>query len=111
MILTFLRRFERVACAQRAGFKNREAWHHTNFEEVKKHPEKLIQQVGSWINHHDPEQYVYDNWTKCVNHLAGGAPFENTNTPPGYTYEPWTIDELLSASAEERETVDAGNWH
>ena len=29
---------------------------------------------------------------------------------PGYTYEPWTIEELLNAAAEEREMVDAGDW-
>lgn len=67
-------------------------------------------QVGRWINLHDPEQYVYDNWRKCVNHVVSGAPFENTNTPPGYTYVPWTIDELLGAAAEEREMVDEGDW-
>ena len=67
-------------------------------------------QVGNWINLHDPEQYVYDNYTKCVNYLLGGHTFENTNTPPGYTYVPWTIDELLGAAADGRETVDEGDW-
>ena len=99
-----------MACAQRLGFKNREKWHHTDFEAAKKNPQKLIEQVGRWINLHDPEEYVYQNWSKCVNHLVSGASFENTNTPPGYTYEPWTIDELLNASAEENETVDPGDW-
>ena len=99
-----------MACAQRQGFKNREKWHHTDFEAAKKRPEKLIEQVGRWVNDHDPEKYVYDNWDKCVNHLLGGTRFENTNIPPGYTYQPWTIDELLNASTEERVTVDAGDW-
>ena len=67
-------------------------------------------QVGKWINLHDPEQYVYQNWDKCVDHVVYGAPFQNTNTPPGYEYEPWTIDELLNASIEEREVADAGDW-
>ena len=67
-------------------------------------------QVGNWINLHDPEQYVYDNYTKCVNHLVGGPSFENTNIPPGYKYVPWTIDELLRAADEGRETVDEGDW-
>ena len=103
-------RFQRVACAQKSGFKNREKWHHTDFEEAKKNPEKLLMQVGRWINLHDPEQYVYDNWRKCVNHLISGAPYEHKNIPPGYKYVPWTIDELLHASAEEKETVDEGDW-
>ncbi|KAN0117901.1 hypothetical protein V8E51_003878 [Hyaloscypha variabilis] len=103
-------RFERVACAQRSGFKNREKWHHTDFEEAKRHPEKLTMQVGRWINLHDPEVYVYDNYRQCLNHIVSGAPFQNTNIPPGYTYESWTIDELLQAADEERETVDAGDW-
>jgi hypothetical protein len=67
-------------------------------------------QVGRWINLHDPEAYVYDNYRQCLNHIVSGAPFQNTNIPPGYTYESWTIDELLQAADEERETVDAGDW-
>ena len=110
IMLIHPRRFQRVACAQRSGFKNREKWHYTDFEEAKKHPEKLTMQIGRWINLHDAEEYAYDNWTKCVNHLVSGAPFQHTNIPPGYTYEPWTIDELLNASAEERSIVDAGDW-
>ena len=67
--------------------------------------------VGKWINLHDPEAYVYDNYHKCLNHLISGAPFSNTNIPPGFTYEPWTIDELLKAADDEdRETVDPGDW-
>jgi hypothetical protein len=66
--------------------------------------------VGSWITKHHPEAYVYARWEECVNHLLNGAPFENTNIPPGYTYAPWTIDELLEAAKEERETVDSGDW-
>lgn len=103
-------RFERVSYAQRAGFKNRERWHHTDFEEAKRHPEKLGINVGRWFNMHDPEAYVYNNHAKYLNHVINGTPFQNTNIPPGYTYEPWTIGELLKASEEGRQTVDAGDW-
>lgn len=89
---------------------NREKWHHTDFEEARRHPEKLVMQVGRWINLHEPEDYVYQNWTKCVNHLVSGAEFENTNLPPGYKYKPWTIDELLKASEEEIFIQDQGDW-
>lgn len=67
-------------------------------------------QVGKWINLHDPEDYVHQNWDKCVDHIEHGASFENTNIPPGYKYEPWTIDELLTAAADEREIADPGDW-
>lgn len=67
-------------------------------------------QVGKWINLHDPEEYVYQNWTKCLNHLVSGAPFENTNTPLGYTYKAWTIDELLNLAAEAQNEEDEGDW-
>jgi hypothetical protein len=67
-------------------------------------------QVGRWINLHDPEEYVYNNYSQCLNHLVSGASFKNTNIPPGYTYESWSIEELLQAADEERETVDAGDW-
>ena len=67
-------------------------------------------QVGKWINLHDPEQYVYDNWTACLNHLLTGAEFEDTNTPTGYTYSPWTIDELLKASEDALQIEDVGDW-
>jgi hypothetical protein len=104
-------RFQRVACAQRSGFKNREKWHHTDFEAVRKNPEILAMTVGKWITSHDAEAYVYSKWSECVDHITGGcASFENTNIPPGYSYSPWTIDELLQLAEEERETVDPGDW-
>ncbi len=67
-------------------------------------------QVGKWINLHDPEEYVYDNWSACVNHIIAGTPFTDKNIPPGYQYTPWTIDELLKAAEDGTETVDEGDW-
>lgn len=83
-------------------------WHHTDFEDIKKHPQKLAQVVGRWITDHDPEQYVYDNWDRCVNCLVTGGQFENTNIPPGYQCKPWTIDELLAEGSKIDQ--DEGNW-
>ena len=74
------------------GFKNREDWHHTDFKAVKLAPEKVMESVGRWVNDHNPEEYTYSIWNKCVNSLIGGPSFEPTNIPPGYKYEPWTID-------------------
>ena len=81
-----------------------------DIEDARKHPEKLGMAVGQWINQHDAESYVYENYAKCLNHLINGTPFSSTNIPPGYTYETWTIEELLMAAEEGRETTDAGDW-
>jgi hypothetical protein len=104
-----LNSFERVSCCQRNGFRNREMWHHVDYEEARKHPEKLGEMTGRWITQHDPEQYVYDNWEKCVNALVSGSKFKNTNIPPGYTYKPWTIDELLNTDGGNT-GKDEGDW-
>ena len=105
----FVNSFERVSCCQRNGFRNREIWHHTDYDEAKKHPEKLGEMTGRWITQHDPELYVYDNWEKCVNALVTGTKFKNTNIPPGYEYKPWTIDEVLSADGKSA-AEDDGDW-
>ena len=106
----FRLRFQRVSCCQRQGFKNRELWHHVDFDLAKKHPQKLADMTGRWITQHDAEEYVYRNWTQCVDHLLHGTEFVNTNIPPGYTYQPWTIDELLSAAHEGQTIQDEGEW-
>jgi hypothetical protein len=66
--------------------------------------------TGQWITRHDPEVYAYQNWTKCVDHLLYGAEFVNTNIPTGYTYKPWTIDELLNVADEGVSVDDEGEW-
>lgn len=66
--------------------------------------------VGDWLIQHDPEQYTHDNYHKAAEHLLTGAPFENTNIPPGYKYKPWTVRELLTASERGEELVDEGVW-
>ncbi|KAB8074419.1 hypothetical protein BDV29DRAFT_190994 [Aspergillus leporis] len=80
-------RFERVSCAQKTGFKNRELFHDTDWD-----------------------TYVYDNYGKGVDHVITGAPFRNTNTPPGYEYKPWTVKELMDASDRREPVVDEGDW-
>lgn len=66
--------------------------------------------TGRWITDHDPEVYVYQNWTRCVDHLVRGADFTNTNIPPGYSYKPWTIDECLKNANDGVLLTDEGNW-
>lgn len=47
--------------------------------------------VQSWMTEHDAEKYAYDNFAACAAHVTSGAAFQNTNTPPGKVYEPWTV--------------------
>ena len=69
------------------------------------------QSIGRWQSHHDPEKYVYDNWQACLNHITSGAPFENTNLPPGYHYEPWTMEGLMKMSQNGQLVADLGDWN
>ncbi|KAG7449149.1 maackiain detoxification [Guyanagaster necrorhizus] len=97
-------RFERVSCVQRMGFKTRENWHHTDWDAL------VGKIIGNWLAKHDSEKYAYDNYAACAKHITEGTPFANTNTPPGYTYEPWTVEDLLKAAGEKTDVQDAGDW-
>jgi hypothetical protein len=103
-------RFERTSCAQKAGFKNREKWEIDDFEHAKKDPMASAQSIGRWLSEHDPEQYVYDNWQACLNYVTSGALFQNTNLPPGYNYEPWTMKGLMKMSKDGQIAADPGDW-
>jgi hypothetical protein len=76
------------------GFKNREVFHNTDWSSQNAAPKKNEKMVGDWLILHDPEKYTHDNYHKAAEHLLTGAPFENTNIPPGYKYKPWTVREL-----------------
>ncbi|KAJ5739745.1 hypothetical protein N7533_012529 [Penicillium manginii] len=103
-------RFERVSCAQKMGFKNREIFHNTDWDAVAKNPKIMGKMVGDWLVHHDSEQYAYENYAKCAEHLLKSTPFKNTNSVPGYTYKPWTVKELLNASESGELVEDEGDW-
>ncbi|RGP78644.1 FAD nad p-binding domain-containing [Fusarium longipes] len=103
-------RFERVSCAQKMGFKNREVFHNTDWDAVAKNPLIIAKITGEWLLRHDPEQYTYENFNKCAEHLLNGTPFKNTNSVPGYTYQPWTVKELLDASDSGKPVEDEGDW-
>ncbi len=75
-----------------------------------KDPTALGKLVGDWLAKHDPEKYAYDNYDACAKHITEGVPFTNTNIPPGYVYEPWTVQDLVNAANEGRVVQDAGNW-
>ncbi|KAI4935168.1 uncharacterized protein J4E92_002455 [Alternaria infectoria] len=103
-------RFERVSCAQKLGFKNREIFHNTDWKDEKAAPTKQHKMVGDWLVCHNPEKYVYENYQKCAEHLDTGVEFLNTNIPPGYKYRPWTVRGLLGASERGEVVGDEGDW-
>jgi hypothetical protein len=112
-------RFERVSCAQKLGFKNREVFHSqdwaappedTSHPTQTRQPEKPKKMVGDWLVRHDPELYARDNYEMCKRHLVFGTPFENTNAVPGYKYKPWTVKELLERSEKGEPDLDEGEW-
>lgn len=116
-----LLRFERVSCLQAFGVANAEK-HRTaiksesdegtkqtkaqKVEEMKNHQVRL----SKWIVNHDPETYAYENYEKARKHIEDGTPFENSNTPPGMIYRPWTVDGLLEAHRKGEPTVLDGDW-
>jgi hypothetical protein len=66
--------------------------------------------VSSWSFKHDPEQYAYEMYGKCANHILSGSPFENTNYPPGHTFKLWTVQEMHDVAARGENIVDDGEW-
>ena len=66
--------------------------------------------AASWIWRHDPELYAVEKYGEALAHLVDEAPFQNTNIPPGYSYKPWTIDELLALQDAGKEIPLEGNW-
>ena len=100
-----------MACAQRVGFKTREVFHCTDWDAIQSDATPLLRSmVGRWLVNHDPEQYALDNYRACADHLTSGAGFKNTNAVPGFTYTPWTVQELLDASDRGEKLVDEGDW-
>jgi hypothetical protein len=104
-----LLRFERVSCLQAFGVVNRQKFKSSADNKSKEAPKKNLH-MGNWIVAHDPEQYVYANYDKALGHLREGAPLQNTNTPPGMVYKPWTIEGLLQAHEKGEQTILDGDW-
>jgi hypothetical protein len=65
--------------------------------------------MGKWVMH-DAEMYAYDNYGKALFHILTGAPFKNTNIPPGYTYRSWTIKEIMSRIDSGEVLQFEGEW-
>lgn len=93
------------------GYKSREAFHHTNWDEVAKDPGSIAKFTGQWLNCHDPECYADDNYDACAAHLLDGQPFQNTNTVPNYKFRLWTVQELLDKLEKGESIEDDGDWY
>ncbi|KAI0893747.1 FAD/NAD(P)-binding domain-containing protein [Annulohypoxylon nitens] len=87
-------RFERVSTIQKFGFTTRQALHNVDLEFAQDHPEVIGQamHMPEWIWGHDPVKYAEENYERAERHILDGAPFQNSNMPPGYVYEPWTME-------------------
>lgn len=109
--LTYLQRFERVSCAQKIGFKNREVFHKTDWAAVAKDPKVLSRNWAPWLLEHDPEAYVDSQYDACVEHIEKGTPFKNTNAVPGFDYVPWNVQGFMEASERNELLDDAGEWY
>ena len=102
-----LLRFERVSCLQAFGVVNQAKW--SAGTSTKRKTQSAVK-FGRWILEHDPEAYAHQRYDEALDHLKHGTPFQNTNTPPGSKYTPWTIDGLLAAAERGEETVLDGDW-
>ncbi|KAK7748215.1 hypothetical protein SLS62_008766 [Diatrype stigma] len=100
-------RFERVSCCQKLGLLNHER--RVNIK-LAADASKVKIEYGRWIWKHDPEQYVYDNYTQALDHLQHGTPFQNTNIPPGYVHKPWSVDQIMADIEEGKPVELEGDW-
>jgi len=109
-------RFIRNACAQKLGFSNAELLQDTDWSKVKLDPRRAQPKLPSWVWKHDPEKYAYEVYDQVVESINKGVPFDKDdsippNYPPGYKFEPWSIEEIMTAMRN-KQPVDLGpgNW-
>lgn len=107
-----IKRFERVSCAQKMSFVNSQIKHKTDWDAIMADPKKIRTRFPRWIYQHNPEDYAYEKFGLAFNSLVSGAPFQNTNYPPGHKFKPWTIDEVKRDIGEGKniEAFLDGDW-
>lgn len=74
-------RFERVSCCQKMGFRTRNTWIRADLKNLGAGPPKpgaLKPVVGIWVSTHKPEDYVYENYARCLDSIVSGKEFKNT---------------------------------
>ncbi|KIW04618.1 uncharacterized protein PV09_04365 [Verruconis gallopava] len=110
-------RFVRTACAQKLGFSNAELLQDTDWGKVKLDPRRAQPKLPAWVFKHDPEAYVYENYEKGVAAVKNGAKYITDveglppNYPPGYKFEPWSIDDIMSNMKAAKEfELGPGDW-
>ncbi|KAF2154544.1 FAD/NAD(P)-binding domain-containing protein [Myriangium duriaei CBS 260.36] len=109
-------RFIRNACAQKLGFFNSELLQSTDWDKVKLDPRRAAPKLPKWIWSHDPESYAYENYDKVIESMKQGIKMEDEenvppNYPPGYKYEPWSIDDIMADMQAGRPVeLGGGNW-
>lgn len=93
-------RFIRNACAQKLGFSNAELLQDTDWDKVKLDPRRAAPKLPKWVFSHDPEKYAHEYYDLAADGLKKGIRFDEDdrippNYPPGYKYEPWTIEQVM----------------
>lgn len=106
-------RFERVSCCQLQGFVNHS--YNINPNWAKRAPgdvSNMRPEYGWWILGHNPEHYAYAKYDLALRHLVAndGTPFQNTNIPPGYVYEPWTLQDIHDKLDRGERLRFEGDW-
>lgn len=108
-------RFVRNACAQKVGFSNAELLQDTDWNKVKIDPRRAQPKHPKWVWEHDPEPYTYEHYAQNVETMKKGIRFDESgippNFPPGYKYEPWTIDWVMDCMSQGKPVdLGPGNW-
>lgn len=105
--------YERASCTQKMAFVNAQTLSHTtDWDFLRRNPEKARLRYPRWLFRHEPETYVMKKWAEASAHIADGAEFQNTNIPPGHNFTHWTIQEIHKQMAEGKRVEDLldGDW-
>ncbi len=105
--------YERASCTQKLAFVNAQTLGHTtDWDALRRSPEKARLRYPKWLFRHDPESYVSEKWIQASAHLVDGAEFRNTNIPPGHNFAHWTIQDIQKQIAEGKrvEHLLDGDW-
>jgi 2-polyprenyl-6-methoxyphenol hydroxylase-like FAD-dependent oxidoreductase len=107
-----LLRYERVSCSQKLAFVNAEVLSGADMGDVTNDPDKIRIRLPKWLFQHEPEAYAYEKYGQAFAHLICGAPYQNTNTPPGHVVRPWTIEEIHKDARKGKKLAEFldGDW-
>ncbi|KAH6652633.1 hypothetical protein BKA67DRAFT_691983 [Truncatella angustata] len=105
-----LLRQPRTQLTQLMGLRNRAVWHTASALQAMELRKLTV--FGKWVWIHDAEKYAKLNFHKARAHLETGAEFQNTNLPPGYRYEPWTIQKEVEREKNgvKSDLTSNGDW-